>query len=244
MATKGSLLLEKLRSRRAADQRDKQWHNDLASDAKQRQAWVQKMLANDEVHSTAENNAVAIGSALFDVFKMDAAAVMGSKYRMKYDQVSKRLLGKASVTIPCASAEDIVAYLMENNRSKITRSILTKSDVRDEVLEDVNGHCNIIFNEMSVAPFANRTWLNMCVWKRVSEEPRTYIWVVVPILCHKGLRPEDERHAVRSEVVRCCKVTAVSATESQVDFVGWVNLKGQFPQWLNDKFVTPEMMRC
>ena len=75
-------------------------------------------------------------------------------------------------------------------RSKITRTTLTSSDIRDEVLEDVNGHRIVIFNEMRIAPFANRTWLNMGVWKRLSEQPRTYIWVLVPIQNHKDLHPE------------------------------------------------------
>jgi hypothetical protein len=79
-------------------------------------------------------------------------------------------------------------------RSKITRTTLTSSDIRDEVLEDVNGHRIVIFNEMRIAPFANRTWLNMGVWKRVSDEPRTYIWVLVPIQNHKDLHPEVSAH--------------------------------------------------
>jgi hypothetical protein len=229
MVQKGRLLLERLRSGRArnlaAARVESQWHSNLAVDAKMRQAWIKKLLSNDEVYHATENNAVAIGSGLFDVFKMDAAAVVGTKYRMKYDEATKRLLGRAFVTIRGTSAEEIVAYLMENNRymhlhravlrcnvlhtvskhgvpccnttslrvpvrSKITRTTLTASDIRDEVLEDVNGHCIVIFNEMRIAPFANRTWLNMGVWKRVSDEPRTYIWVLVPIQSHKGLRTE------------------------------------------------------
>jgi hypothetical protein len=120
MVEKGKLLLQKLRSGRArssaAARAESQWHSDFAVDAKKRQAWIKKMLSNDEVYHATENNAVAIGSALFEAFKMDDAAVAGTKYRMKYDEATKRWLGKASVTIRGTSAEEIVAYLMENNR--------------------------------------------------------------------------------------------------------------------------------
>jgi hypothetical protein len=112
-----------------------------------------------------------------------------------------------------------------------------------ELREVVNQHHSIMFNEIRPPPFQNRTMVVSLVWKKVCDEPLTYLWCAVSIDSHPSVRPEDEAHALRADLARCVRLTALSSQSTKLEMVTSLDLKGNFPSWFVNAVILPQILR-
>ena len=110
-------------------------------------------------------------------------------------------------------------------QSKLNRDVYPHYEVR----EIVNEHHSILFAETRSPPFRPRTLVCSLLWKKVCDEPLTYVWCAVSIDGHASVSAEDELQAVRADVVRCVKLTALSAHLTKLEVVTSLDPKGNFP---------------
>ena len=223
--------------KRGAEMTD--WHADVAHDSKRRQEWIAKLAAEEQVYNTMENESIARGTALLDMFSAQLSSAAKSQGRFKHDPHTNRLIGYAEGLVRGASPQQIVAYLMDIESRFVQGHQNRDETVRFEVLSTINDHHKVVYTEVKTAPFTNRTFLTSFVCLKISLEPPTWVWVALPIPAHPRIRPEDERHAVRGEVMRCCKLTATSATETKMEYASYIDLRGNFPGWLINNVVLP-----
>jgi len=238
---KGRLLITKLCKRRVEMT---EWHADVAYDTKTRREWIDKVTGHDQSHSTMENQAIASGMAVIDMFSAGLSAAAKSQGHFKLDAPTNRLIGYAEGLVRGASPEEVVAYLMDIESKFVQGSQNRNVTVRFEVVGAVNDHHKIVFTETKTLPFSNRTFLTSLICKKISDDPPTWGWVTVSIPGHARMRPEDEQHAVRGEVMRCVRLTAVSGKETRVEYACWLDLKGSFPKWLTHNIAMPEQVPC
>ena len=116
--------------------------------------------------------------------------------------------------------------------------------VHYEKREAKNSHHLIAFTEMKNPPFHNRTFLTATIWKKLSEAPATYAWVTAPLDTHPSVKPEDERHAVRAEIHRCVRLTAVGEASdiTKFEYAVSLDLKGHVPKRLIQGIAVPAAM--
>jgi hypothetical protein len=197
---------------------EKLWLSDVDYDRQRRAALVAKMSAA-QPYDEADDVVVDEGGALLERClagdltgaKQLAHAPTVDKAITLYDAATNHLVGAACASIAGATPEEIVAYLMDFNSRYFQSRRDPKFDVRCDVLETVSDHRTVIYNEFTTAPgFSNRAILNSMVWKKVRKEPPTFIWVAAPLDNHKLITRSDERHAVRAEVMRVCRLTLTS----------------------------------
>ena len=115
--------------------------------------------------------------------------------------------------------------LCRHFQSKLNRDLYPRYEVR----EIVNEHHSILFAETRSPPFRPRTLVCSLLWKKVCDEPLTYVWCAVSIDGHASVSAEDELQAVRADVVRCVKLTALSAHLTKLEVVTSLDPKGNFP---------------
>jgi hypothetical protein len=116
-----------------------------------------------------------------------------------------------------------------------------KVTVRFEVLERANSHQLVSWVEMKSPPFHNRTFLNIYVCQKLSAD----VWVcaMVPLNGHARIGPHDERGCVRAEGTRVFRCSAAAESETLVEYVCSLDLKGHLPAWFTERVVTPQLMR-
>jgi hypothetical protein len=241
LVLKGRLLIKKF-CQRGSEMTD--WMADVAHDSKRRQDWIDKLTSRDQVYNTMETQSIASGLALLDMFSAQVSSAAKSHAQFKLDARSNRLIGYHEGTVQGASPEEIVAHLTDIE-GKFTQANQDRSViVRFEVVQNVSDHHVVIFTEAKAAPFQNRTFLTSLICKKISDDPPTWVWVTASIPGHGRIRPEDERHAVRGEVMRCCRLTAVSAKDTTMQYGCWLDLKGSFPQWMTQNIAMPQQVCC
>jgi hypothetical protein len=197
------------------------------------------MAAEDEVYTTAENEALARCEALFGLFP----AVEGtSGPQVKYDERSRRLVIHVQQEVPGATPQEVIAYLMEIFRSKFSRTILNSGDVRDEMLEEVSGHHIVGFKEFRAAGYRNRTFLQDEIWRQLPGATLTFIWASSPRESHRSIRPQDEQHAVRASCERCIRVSALPSG-TLMESVAWTDLRAAMPTFLIKALIVPTLLR-
>ena len=201
------------------------WMADVAHDSKRRQDWIDKLTSRDQAYNAMETQSIASGLALLDMFSAQVSSAAKSHAQFKLDARSNRLIGYHEGTVQGASPEEIVAHLTDIEGKFTQANQDRRVIVRFEVVQNVNDHHVVIFTEVKTAPFHNRTFLTSSVCKKISDDPPTWVWVTASIPGHGRIRPEDERHAVRGEVMRCCRLTAVSAKETTMQYGCWLDLK-------------------
>jgi hypothetical protein len=151
--------------------------------------------------------------------------------RLNHDRKSGRLVGEARALIR-ASPDDVVAYLLdidgEHFRSRLNRNIY----VRYETREVKNEHHAVLMIEMSMAPLPlrNRLLLVSVLWKKLSDDPKSYVWVVHSIESHPSVSALEERHAVRGHVARCVVVTDANDGSTRLEYAVSVDLKTHLPE--------------
>ena len=224
-----------------------QWQADVSHDAAWREAMIRDMQC-PRIYSDEETELIAKGSDLLGSFRKGVGRVRQLPHsnsivsaRTKYDATSGLIIGEATALIR-ASPEQVVAYLMHWD-SKHKRSLSsTAMTVRFEVLERRNLHHTIVYLEVKTAPFQNRTFLQALLWRKVSDEPLSYVWVNMPIKQHPGVPPQDESHAVRGLCPRFAFLTRVGDDLTRMEFAGHLDLKGRFPKWLTLRLAIPAHM--
>jgi hypothetical protein len=161
---------------------------------------------------------------------------VGSKHQ-------RELIGTAEAVVRGAGPKEIVAFLMAFNSRYFRSTLSADLDVRHDLLEVKNRHHTVIFLEFKTAPFANRTFLSMLVWKKLSNAPPTYIWVGVPVDRHAQIAPHEEAHAVRAKGSRCLRLTALANDVTRLEYACTLDLRGQLPTWLTETIALPELMK-
>jgi hypothetical protein len=199
------------------------WLNDVENDGAWRDAMVDQIRNICHVPTEEEATLIAEGTAQLDAFAKTKGRVRSLKLsttvtaRTKYDKKSGRCIGEMECDVHGATPEDIVAYLMHFD-SKIRTSQLNRGVVRHETLEVKSLHHAVAFSEMkTIRESRSRTFLNALLWDQISDSPLNYTWVAVPIKSHPEV-PQDDIHAVRSEVTRCCRLTQMTGGKTKVEY--------------------------
>jgi hypothetical protein len=195
----------------------------FAHDGAWRDAMIDEMRKGGQFYNEEEAELIASATDLLRSFDEGKGKVRPMKHaktvemaRTKHDKTSGLLLGEVKLLVR-ASPEQVVAFLMHFDSNFHLSRIDPNVEVRYEVLEVQNPHRTAVLAEVNVAPFRNRIILNTLLWKKISNEPLTYLWAAVPIKCHDKLQPDQEVHAVRAELKRVCQLTRTSdgATSSR-----------------------------
>ena len=222
------------------------WLADVEHDRATRADMIEQMVAGGHLYSPEEDSKI---QALLAMLATDSshtrrarqlkhgATVESSWTKLNEDGV---LVGHTRLVIHGASPLDIIAYLMDADGDYIRSRFDPNVDVNYGVREVRNAHCSVTFSEVKTAPFRNRTFLQALVWKKLSDA--TYVWCTYPIANHSTVRPSDESHAVRAELVRCIRLTRLAHGATRVEYACSVDLKGRFPTWLTNSLVIPTLM--
>ncbi len=149
-------------------------------------------------------------------------------------------VGFARLVVRGASPLEIVFHLM---RTGLETDADGPRYLRSNVLEAVNDHHHVVRAEMKVDGTRRRTFLCSLVFKKVSDAPPSYLWVAAPLRSHRGINPKDERHAVRGELTRCIRLTAVASNVTHLEYACRLDLKGHTSKRLAQKVVVPEVVR-
>ena len=233
LVQKGGLLFAKLRSRQQLAKRDV---SGVDLDTKWREQWIATMASQQQVYTESEKLVIARAVELLDAF-----AVGPGMSRTKFDAQSQRLVGATTCTIAGARPDQVAAYLMHADSSAV-RSVLDPNvTVRFELIERTNSHQAILYVEMKTAPFKNRTFLNVLVCQKLSDT--VWVWALVPLSSHARIGPQDEKNAVRAEVMRCFRLTATPLGETLVEHACWLDLRGSFPSWFTNQVAIPQLQR-
>jgi hypothetical protein len=164
------------------------------------------------------------------------ATVESSWTRLDEDGV---LVGGTELVIHGASPLDIIAFLMDVDSRFNNCRLDPNVDVRLEIKEVRNPHYSVTFKEVRLAPFQNRTFLLAFLWKKLSETQ--FVWCTYPIADHPTVRPSDESHAVRAEIVRCFRLTRLAHGATRVEYACSMDLKGRFPILFTNSIVIPTL---
>jgi hypothetical protein len=223
------------------------WLADVTHDTALRQETTDAIEpASDQVYTTAEGALIDSGTAIFadydassaPVTKMKCSAIM-ARSETKLDAAGRLLLGRAEVEIP-ASPQEIVAYILNYDGRHIGKNDPT-FDIRSEMVARVNAHHTIVFNRKKLGSgLSDRTFLNSLIAKKVSENPTTYLMVVVPIPQHTKITPKDEAGAVRAENFRIFRFAEVAPGRSKTDFVCSLDLHGLVPRRVTNMIAIPQ----
>jgi len=224
---------------------------DVAHDRGRRANIIQPMKATEQVYTAAENEVVARALGLFDSFarhrgraharRLSRPATV-DRLQTKYDEGSGGYIGEGEASIYGATPEEVVAYLMDVDSRDFQNRLNRQLYPCYEVRELVNEHHSIVFNEMHRAPIQNRTMVCSLLWKKVCDEPLTYVWCATSIDGHASVTPEAEAHAVRASILRCVKLTALSSHSTKLEMATSLDLKGSFPSWFTSAVVLPQVL--
>jgi hypothetical protein len=230
----------------------RQWTADVAYDAIIRRRRIERMATEEQTYTVEEMGMIERCMALFDAFDLSSGAAKELKHastmefvQTKRDETTGRLVGRSRAVIRGASPEDLVAYTMEYSDS---RHMLSYWDLRayprSEILEVVNEHHVIHYDENHTPGLHNRTFLNSMIWKRASSEPLVYDLCITPIVQHDRIGPADEAHAIRAETMRFYRFTALRPDVTLFEYATWLDLKGHVPNLLIEKVVIPQTMQA
>jgi hypothetical protein len=227
------------------------WLGDSAVDRQRRAELVVNMSSREQLYTQADNAAIEGGRSLLErclardptEAKRLAHAKTVEQALAFYEKDTKHLVGVATASLAGCTPEEVVAYLMDFNSRFAKSRRDPKFDIRCDVVETTNEHRAVIYNEFTTAPgFKNRTILNVMVWKKVQAEPLTFFWVAAPLDHHDSVPRSDERHAVRAEVMRVCRLTLLSPSKTRLEYACWLDLKGDFPRVATDTIAIPQQL--
>jgi hypothetical protein len=207
----------------AQNEEARAWLNDAEDDGAWRLATVQEMREGYHSYTREETALIARGMALLGAFgdgKGKARSMRRCKTvelaETKHDEKSGLLIGHVEAEMR-TSPEQVVAFLMHFD-SAYNRSLNPEVDLHNKILEVQSPHHTVAFGERKIAPFQNRTFLNVLLWQKVSDTPLTYVWVTVPIESHAKIAPEDEAHSVRAELARCIRATQTAVGVTRIEY--------------------------
>ena len=223
-----------------------QWLADSVHDRERRQQLIEQLGMDFQPYSETEAGAVLYGLKMLDDFAtsgssvrelacaatVDTAVVQETRGQAR-DLVGRgvaEVIGKTELTIRGASPQDVIAYLMLLDGRHFQSTINKEQEVCNEIREVKNPHHFVSYYEVKTAPFQNRTFLSSLVCQQLSDQPPTFVWVVAPLAEHPSVRPIDELHAVRAEGARCARLTLAAPNTTRIEYVCWVDLKGNFPK--------------
>ncbi len=238
----GSLFL--LYEKQTADDAAR-FHQDAQHDQQTQQKWIAKVASAAQPCSEVDE-AIKRGTDLLSTVhaaprrKVLRCPPTIQKAQTAFDE-SGRMIGLCEATLRGTTALGFVAWQMDFlGRFKVAQNNPTTT-VKYEVREVCDAR-TIVFLEFKTAPFQNRTALQALVWKKVSESPAVYVWASVPIERHSSVNPQDEAHAVRSEFLRCFRLTDVAPNEVKLEYAFYIDLKGRILSWVSNQIVVPEML--
>jgi hypothetical protein len=207
------------------------------------------MAREEQTYAAEEMEMIARCMALFDAFDLSSANAKELKHastmdfaQTKRDLTTGKLVGRSGAVIRGASPEDLVAYAMEYDSRHMLSSWDPRVEPRSEILEVVNEHHIVTYVEKHIPGFQSRTFLSSIIWKQLSAEPRIFGLCVVPIDQHDQIGPADEEHAVRAEVMRCYRFTALRPDVTLFEYACWLDLKGHVPKLVIDTVAIPQAM--
>jgi hypothetical protein len=231
------------------DEDKKAWIEDVTHDTAQRQDRIIELsLASGLSYTTTESGLLQKGAAIFAVFEASSSGAKQLKHselimysETKLDEATHLLLGRAAAMVR-ATAQEIVAYMLNYDSRHIQSTLNPTVFVRSEMLQHVNAHHTTFFIRAKATGISDRTFLNSLVAKKVTDDPPTYLVVGLPIAQHDKITPKDEKGAVRGENCRAFKLTEVAPGVTKVEYTCSLNLRGSIPQAITNKVAAPEQM--
>jgi hypothetical protein len=227
----------------------RQWIADVKYDTIIRRRRIQRMATEEQTYTAEEIGMIERCMALFDAFDLSSANAKELKHastmefaQTKRDEKTGKLVGRSRAVIRGASPQDLVAYAMEYDSRHMLSSWDPRADPRSEILEVVNEHHIVTYVENHTPGFQNRTFLSSIIWKRLSYEPLVYYVCIMPIDQHDQIGPADEEHALRAEVMRCFRFTALRPDVTLFEYACWLDLKGHVPKLVMERLAIPRAM--
>jgi hypothetical protein len=227
------------------------WCADVSDDRSYRDHWLQFVSTRPQEYDAEETAAIRKGEALlqaFDSWKATARDVPGisptvDKAQTKFDKRTGRLIGRAEGIIRGVAPLEVCAYMMnfgsKHQKATVFNPLL---HVIWEVREVKNEHHTVIFVEMRMKGLLkNRTFLNVLVWRQVSDSPPTFVWVSSPIRTHPSVSVKDEEHAVRGEGLRCFRLTQLGPNTTKAEWGCALDLRGRVPKFVNAFAIRKQM---
>jgi hypothetical protein len=222
------------------------WLDDTTHDAAQRHARIGEMASpSGRAYTAMENAAIERGAAMFAAFDGSSASVTQVKHsatmdcsETKYDGTTGLLLGRVEGMIR-ATPQEIAAYILNYDGRHVQSGSDTARDIRCETLEHVNGHHTVVFHRKRQRGFADRTFLNSIVAKKIEDDPPTHMVVVLPIPSHAKIGRKDEKGAVRAENCRAFKLAEMAPGVTRIQYCCSLDLRGLIPQYLTNTIAVP-----
>ena len=208
------------------------------------------MAKEEQTYTVEEMGLIARCVGLFDAFdlrsakakELEGASTMEFA-QTKRDQKTGMLVGRSCAVIRGATPEDLVAYAMEYDSRHMLSLFDPQVDVRSEVLEIVNEHHIVAYSENRNPGFQNLAVLSSITWKQLSAEPGIFVLCVVPIENHFQVGPADEEHALRAEVMKCYRFTALRPDVTLFEFVSSLDLNGHVPKLVIETVAIPQTLQ-
>ena len=224
-----------------------QWISDIDHDRTRREELIARMATDSLGEEDEERDQfVARGMQLFNrggtKKRRFAHGETIDAARLEIDRKTGRLVGEVRAVIR-GPPEHVVAYLMDLNGKHFNSKLNPKIVVRYEAREVKSVHHTVAFLEFKTPPFTNRTFLLSLVWKKLSDDPRTYAWVAMSIDRHHSLSSHEEAHAVRGGMEKCVLLTDIGDGSTRLDYAVAADLKGRFPEHFTQKIALPQNMR-
>jgi hypothetical protein len=227
----------------------RQWIADMLYDTIIRRRRIERMATEEQTYTAEEMGLIERCTALFDAFDLSSVAAKELKCastmafaKTKRDEKTGKLIGRSRAVIRGASPEELVAYAMEYESRHILSLLDPHVDIRSEILEIMNEHHIVGYNENHTPGFQNRTFLNSVLWQQLSAEPRIFVLCAVPIGHHFQIAPADEKHALRAETMRFFRFTALRPDVTLFEYASWLDLKGHVPKWVIETVAIPQTM--
>jgi hypothetical protein len=164
-------------------------------------------------------------------------------YAVDHDLTRRRFVGRANAVIR-ASPHHLAAHLCNASSQRMPHARNAAVTATFEVLAAPNDHSAVVFEAVKSALFQSRTFLTICVCRRVCANPPTYVWVAAPLPSHELITPEREKNAVRGELFRCFRLTASpeDPNTTTVEYAAWIDCKGTLPASVLSSFISPKLM--
>jgi hypothetical protein len=169
-----------------------------------------------------------------------------TRVETKQDSVTGLLLGQAEAEIRCMPQEILAYILNADGRHVQVTSRADRNMVRQESLETVNSHQQVIFFRYRLPGVpSDRTFLNHFVARRFDDA--TFVLACVPIARHDKITQKDEAGAVRAENTRIFRLSEVTPGVTRLEYICCVDLKlngkGFIPQIVANRVAIPAQLK-
>ena len=223
------------------------WLRDVELDAQWRRDWMVRFKSEEPPCESTVDELIGHGLHALAQIEANVAATTAMKRtstcdmaRTWYNHENHRLYGNAQAVAWGVSPLEVVAWLMHAD-SRYFASNADENDVFFHAVGEPGVRHRVCHYESKAGPgLRNRSFLNALVCKQLSDEPPTFGWATGPIAHYEGVR--DNVGVVRAEAFRFLRLTAVNDHVARMEYVCWIDFKGNIPKFVIDALVIPKLM--